>query len=477
MIKALSRSLSLRLLGIFIVTAILIVLLLIALFSRGLNSQWKRSIQPHLLQYVQYVQQDLGSPPDPIRAQLIAESLPVVIYIFNGDEFVFSTNGVQPSLDSYQFKSIPIDRMMARSKLSNNKEYKKDTNSLQAAISGHDYPNGRILRIEQNGYRVYYDLHQQLRQRGAHRKHGDELLIALAALAALLGASYYLIRRQLAPIRQIQNNVSHMANGELEHRINRAGHSDLDELANSIDGMAARLQAMLDAKRQLLMAISHELRSPLTRAKIATELLPESRNRERLEVDLRDMERMITDIMESEQLQSNHTILNLEPLDIVALAQKELGVISPSTTLSVTTDQIGTRSSGDTNAATLIEGDPTRLRILLRNLVGNALLHGKNDKGIAHVDVALLIQPNTVQLQVNDQGPGIASEHLSAVKEPFFRPDASRSRNTGGFGLGLTLANLIAQAHGGSLDVHSDPDNKPGTQVTVTLPRSLADHG
>jgi signal transduction histidine kinase len=468
-IKALSRSLSLRLLGIFIVTAVLIVIVLVALFSRSLNSQWGRSIQPHLLQYVQYVQQDLGSPPDPKRAELLAKKLPVAIHIFNGEEFVFSTSGNQLDLDKYRFKSIPI---------SNNKSYRqqdsrtKPSRPLNAAISIHDQPNGRILRIEQDGYSVYYDLHRQWNRRGPHGRYGDELVFALLALALVLGASYYVIRRQLAPISQIQHNVGRMAIGELEHRINRAGHSDLDELANSIDGMAARLQAMLDAKRQLLMAISHELRSPLTRARVATELLPESRNRERIEEDLRDMERMITDIMESEQLQTNHTALNLEQLNILSLAQKEIKAISPSTPVTISKAHMNEPRSSATSQPVFIQGDAVRLRILLRNLVSNALRHGKNAQGIAQVDVKLLNTHDTVQIQVSDQGPGIPRDHLAAVTEPFYRPDASRNRNTGGFGLGLTLANLIAKAHGGSLEIDSDPETLPGTRVTVTLPRS-----
>lgn len=471
MIRALSRSLSLRLLGIFIVTAILMMIVLIALFSRGMNSQWRRSIQPHLLQYVQYVQQDLGSPPDPERAELLAQKLPVAIHIYKGQEFIYSTHDFRLDLASYRFKSIPASQIANRSKHYNQKSNNSTTAPLNAAISMHNQPNGRILRIEQDGYSVYYDLHQQWRRGGLHGRYGNELLLALLALALVLGVSYYLIKRQLTPIGQIQNNVSRMANGELEHRINRSGHSDLDQLANSIDGMAARLQAMLDAKRQLLMAISHELRSPLTRARIATELLPESRNRERLEEDLLDMERMITDIMESERLQTNHATLNLKQLDIIALVQEELAVISPSTSLSYDREKTNPQQSPTYWDPVFVLGDATRLRILLRNLVTNALQHGNNDHGAEQVEVQLFTTRSTVKIKVSDQGAGITKNYISAVKEPFYRPDESRSRNTGGFGLGLTLANLIAKAHGGTLEIDSDPETRPGTRIIVTLTR------
>lgn len=478
MITVLSRSLPLRLLGIFIITALLILIVLVVLFSRGMNSQWGRSIQPHLLQYVQYVQQDLGSPPDPARAETLAQKLPVDIHIFKDNEFVYSTSDAVLDLDNYRFKSIPIIQRGDQRKVRNSNRTStpptlaKEHSSKQfnAAISSHVRNGGRILRINDNGYSVYYNLHRQWNRRGAFRRYGDELLIALCALGLILGTSYYLIRRQLKPIGQIQHNVGLMANGELQHRINRAGHSDLDELANSIDGMAARLQAMLDAKRQLLMAISHELRSPLTRARIATELLPDSRNRERLEDDLNDMERMINDIMESEQLQTNHAILNLERLDIVALVKKELLLINPEAKLLIKGQAVDLQKTADVETTIPIQGDAVRLRILLRNLVSNALEHGKDEYGNPYVEVLLSSTSSTVQLQVNDNGNGIEKDHISAVKEPFYRPDESRSRSTGGFGLGLTLANLIATAHGGSLDIDSDPETRPGTRVTVTLP-------
>lgn len=479
MITALSRSLPLRLLGIFIVTALLILIVLVVLFSRGMNSQWGRSIQPHLLQYVQYVQQDLGSPPDPERAKTLAQKLPVDIHIFKDDEFIYSTSEAVLDPDDYRFRLIPNIQRGEQRKVRNSSRtptpptQAKEPSSKQvnAAISYRGRDGGRILRINDNGYSVYYDLHRQLNRRGSFRRYGDELLLALLALGLILGTSYYLIRRQLKPIGQIQHNVGLMANGELQHRINRAGHSDLDELANSIDGMAARLQAMLDAKRQLLMAISHELRSPLTRARIATELLPESRNRERLEDDLNDMERMINDIMESEQLQTNHAILNLERLDIVALVKKELLLVSPSAVMLINGQTVNLQKPIDAETEIPIQGDAVRLRILLRNLVTNALEHGKDEDGNPYVEVHLSDTAPTLQLKVLDNGIGIEKDHISAVKEPFYRPDESRSRSTGGFGLGLTLANLIATAHGGSLDIESDPETKPGTRVTVTLPR------
>ena len=473
MIHALSRSLSLRLLGIFIITSILVISVLIILFSQGLGGQWRRTIQPHLVQYVHYVQEDLGHPPSPDRAQVLAERLPVNIFIYKDSKFLFSTNGRPLLLDELKFSNI--NRNM-QTQLSNAGGKGQLGNNLQASISHNGEPSERILRIEQNDYTVYYDLHGTRYRDSRRDRHGDELLFALVSIALVLGGSYWLIRRQLSPIRQIQCSVGRMSHGELDHRVDRRGHSDLDELGNSIDAMAERIQAMLDAKRQLLMGISHELRSPLARARVAAQLLPESVNRDRLEEDLKEMQRMVSDIMESEQLQANHSVLNVVSFDVVELFNSELQRLDAGLTLQTNridcTNNQGSSDDDVANFPLVMEGDPIRLRILLRNLVSNALQHGKgNGQNNAHVRIRLTHTPETVYLCVSDEGSGIEAEHLATITDPFYRPDASRTRSTGGFGLGLTLARLIAEAHGGTLLVESEPSVKPGTRVTVTLPR------
>ncbi len=457
MIKAFTASLSLRLLGIFIITAILIIVILIGLFSTGLRSQWRRSIQPHLVQYAQYVQQDLGSPPQLERAEALARKLPVDIYIYQGSQFQFSTTSEPLTLSTLTFR--PVNKRLLRSG-----ENQLTANGLRVSISGRNEAGQGIFKIEENGYSVYYDLHPHAHDsphRARGNRLGNELILALLALAIVLTASYFLIRWQLFPIRQMKASVRRMASGELDHRIDRRGHGDLDRLAQSIDSMAEQIQAMLDAKRQLLIAISHELRSPLTRARITTELLPDTTNKERLLNDLVEMNRMISDIMESEQLQNNHTVLNLETFDIGALLDDEAGKLLPG--LQLQQSQPG--------KAINFSGDAARLRILLRNLVTNALQHGRAEDGTVDVRVLLEESDTHVILCVTDKGKGIEQQHLDRLTAPFYRPDASRSRETGGFGLGLFLARLIAEAHGGTLTIHSTPAEQPGTRVRVSLPR------
>ena len=486
MIAALTRSLSLRLLGIFVVTALLIMFILISFFSRGLGTQWKRTIQPHLVQYVRYLQDDIGSPPDTTRAQAIADRLPITIAIYQGEAFIYATDG----------KPFPLEKLSFR----HSRKITSESEDLSgvpftASLTKRNRSGDNVLRIQENGYSVYYRLDRSWQNHSSmrhNRKRGDsrsdenqrfqidEIFEALLALALVLLASFFSIRHQLKPIQKIQKSVSRISDGELDHRIQLNGRHDLAVLGNSIDSMADRIQAMLDAKRQLLLAISHELRTPLTRARIATELFPDSANRQRLEEDLNDMQTLISDIMESERLQSNHGILEIKPIDIRSLIESELDHYKKQ---SSENDQIHFDSSRLDDAS--IDGDETRLRILCRNLVNNAMQHGRDRNGQLVLKVLLTSNHESIELTVRDHGLGIPSEHLDRLSEAFYRPDSSRTRDTGGFGMGLTLASLIAEAHGGTLTISSKVSDEmtnettmpSGTSVTLTLPRNQSEPG
>lgn len=452
--KYFSSSLSLRLLCIFIVTAVLLFIILIASFSSGMNGQWRRTIQPHLVQYVEYVQQDLGSPPIPERANALSERLLVDIYIYESGQFVYSTNGQTLNIDDLDFHSV-------RRRMAETARIIQSEANLDAYISNHSNERKRILRIDQNGFSIYYDL-QRI---GPNRKHlyglVHELLLALTGVFIVLAASYFAIRHQLSPIRQIQKSVKRMSNADLDHRISRLGNSDLDVLSQSIDSMADRLQALLDAKRQLLMALSHELRSPVTRARITTEMLEETKQKTRLLDDLQNMERIINDIMESEQLQSSHTVLNKKSVDVHSLLTDELERMCPDVKLSSAIEPADYR----------LVADEARLRIVFRNLLLNAIQHGSSSSNEPSLEVFLSDQSTFVEVSIQDYGVGIAPDQLQYVSDPFYRPDPSRSRDTGGFGMGLTLAKLIIEAHAGSMNIESNPAVKPGTRITISLPR------
>ncbi|MFH7044182.1 sensor histidine kinase [Paucibacter sp. JuS9] len=275
------------------------------------------------------------------------------------------------------------------------------------------------------------------------------MVVAGFLLFLVIGLAFGAIRRMLRPLRALAAGVEAFGRGDLEHRIRYFHRDELGDLAHRFNQMASDIQAMLDGKRALLLAMSHELRSPLTRARLHAELIDESESKEALLHELGEMRDLISALLESERLGSGHSALQLRKCDLAALV----------------------RESVDAEVALQIEPglpllavDAMRVQLLLRNLVANALRH--NDAARGPVSVALSRAGQGVRLVVRDHGPGVPPEALGQLGEPFFRPDAARSRNEGGVGLGLSLCKLVAAAHGTRLELRNA---HPGLEVAVSL--------
>jgi signal transduction histidine kinase len=222
---------------------------------------------------------------------------------------------------------------------------------------------------------------------------------------------------------------------------------------------------MLEAKRTLLLAISHELRSPLTRARLNTELLPETPevqpSRAALLRDLGQMRDLVADLLESERLASPHAALHREPTDLAALVAEAVGALG-----GALNDAPKIVQNLQPNVPAL-QLDRTRMRLLLRNLLDNALRHSVDAPQPPEVLLAQTAD-GAVQITVRDFGTGVPNDQLSQLAQPFYRPDSARTREGGGVGLGLYLCKLVALAHGGSFTVRNA---RPGLAVCVTLPQ------
>jgi signal transduction histidine kinase len=278
----------------------------------------------------------------------------------------------------------------------------------------------------------------------------------LAVLLALTALAYTAVRRLLAPLDVIGAGVEAYGRGEFAAPIAVHRDDELGALADRINGMATSLHGMLEAKRALLLAISHELRSPLTRARVNVELLDDSEPRRALLHDLGEMRDLIDNLLESERLAQGHAALRPEPTDLAALATELVGAQFEDCALRQELDDVGGP----------VRADPTRLRLLLRNLIDNALRHGA---GAAEPPAVFLRREadGQIALGVRDGGPGVAADQLSRLGEAFHRPDGARTRATGGVGLGLALARSVAQAHGGTLRIRR---MEPGLEVSAVWP-------
>lgn len=436
MLLSLRRSLSARMLLLFAIASLLIVCLLVGSLIHGIGSQWRSSIAPHLEQYLEYVNAEIGYPPRTEQASQLAETLPITIYI-KGPDTDFSTSGATLNLENVEFRD---------------KRHRRTRQDKHPNISFGELHDRTLLHVEKGDYSVYYELQHTI----SKARHYKAILISLAILALILGGCYLILRRMLQPVKDIKLGVSRMGAGQLDTRVPVRSDNDLGELAVSINKMAGDIELMLDAKRQLLLGASHELRSPLTRAKIAVQMLDASENRNRIASDLDEMESLVSGIMDSERMKGGHVVLNRSAVDFVKLMHAIIEELHhPSVELNLAAD------------IPLIEVDEVRMSILIRNLINNATTHGAGERMPI---VSMQCHGGVFEFAVQDFGPGIEAQHIDKVTEPFYRADPSRTRATGGFGLGLHLCALIAKAHGGEMSIDS-PAGK-GTTVTVTLPAS-----
>jgi signal transduction histidine kinase len=279
--------------------------------------------------------------------------------------------------------------------------------------------------------------------------------LRIAGSVALVLAAHLVLRRMLLPLWVLGLGVAAFGRGDLKHRIPVRRRDEIGALAARFNQMADDLGGMLDAKRALLLAISHELRSPITRARLNLELLEDTPQREALVQDLALMRDLIEGLLERERLDAGHSALLLQPADWPAWVGEVIERRFAAARIQV-------EIAGDLPPMQL---DRMRIQLLMGNLLDNALRH--NEPANGQVQLTVAAGARGVDLCVRDFGAGVPEEALAQLGQPFFRPDASRSRASGGVGLGLSLCRLIAEAHGADLDI---ANAAPGLAVCVRFP-------
>jgi signal transduction histidine kinase len=286
--------------------------------------------------------------------------------------------------------------------------------------------------------------------------HAHTLLFStlLGIMTFVVLAAYVTLRRLLRPVRDLGEGVARLSAGRFEPIVVPPRRDEFGALTTAFNQMVERLGQMVTARDQLLTDVSHELRSPLTRMKVALEMVAEGDARTRMSADVAEMEAMVAELLEIERLRDGRGLDRVEtpvgPLieDVV----RAFDGVAPGVIVS---------PHGD---ATMLV-DSGRMRIVLRNLIENALKYSLNDS--APVRVELHVAESLV-IRVLDDGRGIPAEDVGQVFVPFFRVDRSRSKKTGGYGLGLSICQRIVEAHGGTIEAQPNPPR--GTIFTLKLP-------
>lgn len=275
-------------------------------------------------------------------------------------------------------------------------------------------------------------------------------------LVAMIGC-YLALRILLRPLSTLLDGVEAIRQGQLNFRLPVGHSSDFSSLAKTFNSMADQVQEMIARRDRLLLDVSHEFRSPLTRLKMAQELLESSGPSESLyhsiREDLNELEAMVSEILETERF-SNLSKQALETVNPLPILQECCQIEH------VPLDSLSTLDS------TLIQTDPRSFRRALLNLIRNAKSHG--DTQTTRVSVSL--EPQEIKIDIEDLGAGIPQEEQNRIFEAFYRTDPARDRKSGGFGLGLSLSRAVVEHSGGSLSVQSPIKEGKGTRFTIRMP-------
>lgn len=383
---------------------------------------------PLIDHYFAYLVTDIAGQPE--RAGQIAARLGIEID-YQGPEHRWSTGGTPPP-DRLRFFQTP------------------DNDTLSFAFR-HDV---KYFRYQHPSGSYLFTLPEQ-HSDGWLQSHLH--LLALIIIALTFAGAYFLIRRILAPISSLHEATRKVAKGDLNHRVDIAGTSELAKLADSFNDMVRQLREMISAKEQLLRDVSHELRSPLTRIKVLLELVEPPDRVDQIRRDIKELEDLVSAILESARQFHAVDSLRMEDIDLGDLVAEVVARQEEPAKNVVLEKPAHPISAGI---------DRRLFTRVVDNLLTNALLHGQ--PATAPIRIGLAQGNGYVELTITDSGPGIREQDLPHLMEPFYQADKSRSREKAGFGLGLSLCKTIVAAHGGELILTSRPGQ--GTTALVRLP-------
>lgn len=275
-----------------------------------------------------------------------------------------------------------------------------------------------------------------------------DLFVRLAAVVIL---SLIAVRWVTQPLSSLAIAAENLGENINRLPLDESGPSEVSRAAHAFNRMQSRLANYLKDRARVLAAMSHDLKTPITRLRLRTELLDDPDLRARFGKDLDEMESMVLTTLDF--MRGIETGEQFQPIDVMALLES----------LQADYEETGHPVRIQGHATSTFVGKPRALKRCLNNLIENAVKYGKNATIIVQDEEAQLV------LKVEDEGPGIPAEEQENVFAPFYRIESSRNRDSGGTGLGLSIARNIARDHRG--DIICRNLETSGLQVIVTLPK------
>jgi len=386
----------------------------------------------NIVNHANYMIKDIGIPPDLKMAKEISHKMKVPIRInYEGNDWESDT-GLP------EFKNIDLPGY-------------KDFDGFSAGFN----ERGLCVYYVKDSLKILLVMHE--RKEGLRRVVNSLILLLLSFAILIIIVLYFFIRWLLRPVKVLKEGVDQVSAGNLNIEMPVRGTDELGQLAVSFNSMTSRIGDMITSRDQLLRDVSHELRSPLTRIKVGMELIEDSNVKQGILDDISEVNMMISELLETDRMNSKFGKLKIEKTNIFQLFNvviKEFGPMKPGIKFDDFPDDLE------------LELDKERVLILIRNILSNALRYS-DDNGDS-VRIKCEKGKDEVVINICDSGIGIPEDELLNIFEPFYRVDKSRSRETGGYGLGMSLSKKIMNAHNGKILVKSSPGK--GTCIKLNFP-------
>ena len=280
--------------------------------------------------------------------------------------------------------------------------------------------------------------------------------LTIAAIVAILVSSVagaYVARRVARPLSKLADAASVAALGETAPRVPEVGPDDVQHAARAFNAMMDQVSRTLESQRQLLSAVGHDLRTPITAMRINIEFVEDPELRDRLLKNLDELQDLTEAVLSAAKGAGGEMRRQIELASLVESVCADL-------------DDMGEPVTWTGHRAAPLSCRANEVRRAVRNLVENAVSYGKK------AEVSIRDAPGAYEVVVDDEGPGIPPEDRVRVFEPFVRLEGSRNLETGGTGLGLTLVKAIAEGHGGKVMLEDRPGG--GLRAVLHLPRQAA---
>jgi signal transduction histidine kinase len=280
-----------------------------------------------------------------------------------------------------------------------------------------------------------------------------QFLLSMGLMAlVILAVSVWAVRRVTAPLATLSAAAERLGNDLNTPPMPETGTIEMRRASHAFNTMQARLRGLIENRTRLLAAISHDLRTPLTLLRLRAESVDDAIEREKMLATIAEMNEMVGAALAFARDEA--AAEERRPTDLAALVQSIVDDMTDA----------GLSVRMEPAVAIVLDCRPGALKRAIRNLIDNAVKYGTN------ASIAIKPMPGSIEVTIDDEGPGISNEELSRVFEPFYRVEQSRSPETGGVGLGLAIALSIVQAHGGEIVLSNRSSG--GLRASVVLPRS-----